>query len=60
MYADQMSYWSRKKEKLKKRYGSLTDEDLDCRIGNENEMIDLIVCKLGITKQELLNIILDL
>jgi len=60
MNSETMSYWDKKKERLKKRFRILTDKDLDCNIGKEDEMIDLIGCKLGMTRQELLNIILDL
>jgi hypothetical protein len=53
-------YWNRKKEKLKKKYQILTDEDLSCTEGKENELIETLGSKLGKTKQELLTIILDI
>ncbi len=55
-----MSDWQKKKEKLKKKFRILTDKDLNCCIGKEDEMVDLIGCKLGMSRQELLTIILDL
>ena len=52
--------WNRKKEKLKLRYQNLTDKDLRFSVGKENEMIEILGNKLGKTKQELLNIIVEL
>jgi hypothetical protein len=52
--------WNRKKEKLKLRYHNLTDKDLRFSVGKENEMIEILGNKLGKTKQELLNIIVEL
>jgi hypothetical protein len=52
--------WNRKKEKLKQRYQNLTDKDLRFSVGKENEMIEILGNKLGKTKQELLNIIVEL
>jgi hypothetical protein len=60
MSVENISYWSKKRAKLKKKFRILTDEDLTYNIGKEDEMMEMIVCKLGISKQELLNIILDL
>lgn len=55
-----MEYWNKKKEKLKTRYQTLTDEDLCCKEGKEDEMIEMLGSKLGKSKQELLTIILDI
>jgi hypothetical protein len=52
--------WSRKKEKLKQKYQNLTDKDLRFSVGKENEMIEILGNKLGKTKKELLNIIVEL
>jgi hypothetical protein len=53
-------YWNIKKEKLLKKYESLTDKDLCFLEGKEKEMIERLGIKLGKTKQELLNIIVTL
>ena len=53
-------YWNIKKEKLKKKYKNLSDKDLCFSEGKEKEMIEMLGYKLGITKQELLNIIITL
>jgi hypothetical protein len=53
-------YWKNKKEKLLKKYKVLTDKDLSYNEGNEKEMIETLVSKLGKTRQELLNIIITL
>ena len=53
-------YWNEKKEKLKQKYKNLSDKDLCFSEGKEKEMIEMLGNKLGITKQELLNIIVAL
>ncbi len=53
-------YWDEKKDKLKQKFENLTDKDLSFNLGNEKEMIEMLVQKLGITKQELLKIIITL
>jgi hypothetical protein len=55
-----IGYWSDKKEKLKKKYPTITDDDLQFNLGKEKEMIELLGYKLGKTKQELLYIIVAL
>ena len=55
-----IGYWNIKKEKLKKKYESITDKDLCFMEGKEKEMIEMLGIKLGKTKQELLNIIVTL
>jgi hypothetical protein len=52
--------WKDKKEKLLKKYKVLTDKDLRFDEGKEDEMIEVLVSKLGKTKQELLKIIVML
>ena len=51
-------YWNKKKEKLKKSYPILTDEDLSFSGGKEKEMLEILGYKLGKTKLELLDIII--
>jgi hypothetical protein len=53
-------YWDDKKDKLKQKFENLTDKDLSFNLGNEKEMIESLGQKLGITKQELLKIIITL
>jgi hypothetical protein len=53
-------YWNEKKEKLKKKYPILRDEDLHFLEGKEQEMIEMLGYKMGKTKQELLNIIISI
>jgi hypothetical protein len=53
-------YWDKKKVKLKQKYHILTDKDLYYSEGKEEEMIEMLGYKLGKTKQELLNIIVEL
>jgi hypothetical protein len=60
MYTKVTGYWNEKKEKLKQKYKNLSDKDLCFSEGKEKEMIEMLGNKLGITKQELLNIIVAL
>jgi hypothetical protein len=53
-------YWAGKKEKLLKRYKTLTEKDLSFNLGSEDEMIETLSYKLGKTRQELLSIIVML
>ena len=55
-----LGYWNEKKEKLLKKYKNLTDKDLSYSEGKEKEMIEILGYKLGISKQELLKIIITL
>ena len=60
MGSSSIGYWNIKKEKLKQKYQILTDKDLCFNVGKEKEMIEMLGHKLGKTKQELLNIIVEL
>lgn len=53
-------YWDEKKEKLKKKYPDITDEDLFYSEGKERIMLEILSYKLGKTEQELLSIIVSL
>ena len=53
-------YWSIKKEKLKRKFEILTEKDLCFSEGREIEMIEILSNKLGISKQEMLRIIITL
>ena len=52
-----IGYWNIKKEKLKQKYPTITDDDLFFCDGKEQEMIEMLGFKLGKTKEELANII---
>ena len=60
MNNNSIGYWNVKKEKLKQKYQTLTDQDLYFYEGKEKEMIEMLGKKLGKTQQELLNIIVEL
>lgn len=53
-------YWNEKKEKLKQKYTTITDEDLRFSDGKEKEMMEMLGYKLGKTKAELVDIIVSL
>jgi hypothetical protein len=60
METQKFGYWNVKKEKLKKKYPFLTEEDLQFRLGNEREMIEMLGYKMGLSKQALLDIIVSI
>ena len=49
--------WAEKKEKLKTRFGYLTDNELFFEDGDKEEMIGRLQIKLGKTRYELVKII---
>jgi hypothetical protein len=55
-----IGYWDIKKEKLKLLYPGITEEDVTCPDGKEQEMMELLGNKLGKSKQELVSIIVKL
>ena len=52
--------WNEQKGKLKARYAMLTDNDLMFLEGKKEEMYSRLQLKLGKTKEELMNIIMEL
>ena len=60
MMTNSVRYWKIKKKKLLKKYKNLTYRDLHFIEGKEKEMIELLGNKLGLSNQELLNIIITL
>ncbi len=52
-----LGYWNAKKEKIKQKYPTISDHDLNFYEGKEKEMIENLEYKLGITKLELAKII---
>jgi hypothetical protein len=53
-------YWNEKKEKLKRKYAIITDDDLCFSDGKEKEMMEMLVYKLGKSKAELVTKIVSL
>ncbi len=49
--------WNDRKERLRKKFGLLTDSDLKFEEGKKEEMLARLQIKLGKTKEELLKII---
>lgn len=60
MSTNSADYWDDKKEKLKKRFKNLTDNDLSFNEGDEKAMMEKVGSKLGKTIKELLHIIITL
>lgn len=60
MRTNSVRYWKDKREKLLKKYSSLTEADLRFSEGKEKEMIETVGSKLGKTMKELLSIIITL
>ena len=55
-----MENWNEKKNKLKQKFATLRDSDLDIIEGHNEEMITKLQIKLGKTKEELIKIIAGL
>ena len=53
-------FWNEKKEKLKQKYTTITDDDLCFSDGKEKEMMEMLGYKLGKSKAELVYIIVSL
>jgi hypothetical protein len=60
MNTNEIGYWNKKKVKLKEKYPVIKDEDLCFLLGKEKEMLEMLGYKIGISNQELLNIIVGL
>ncbi len=54
-----MEDWKNKKDKIRKKFTCIIDRDLVYKVGKEIEMIEKLGAKLGKTKKELLNIIIE-
>jgi hypothetical protein len=52
-----ISRWNEVKEKLKRRYNMLTDEDLIFRLGREGELIIRLQRKLGKSRADVMRMI---
>jgi hypothetical protein len=55
-----IGYWHGKKAKLIQKYPLLTEEDMAYNLGKEEEMIELMADKMGISKHSLLQIIVSI
>jgi len=51
--------WKSKKNKIKKKFSEITDEDLVFSEGNEFEMFEKLRIKLGKTDIEILSLIIE-
>jgi len=60
MYKPPTGYWNIKKEKLRLRYPFLKDTDLEFKLGKEQEMIEILGYKMGMSRRELLDIIVTI
>ncbi len=60
MYKKPIGYWNVKKEKLRQKYPYLTEADLQFNLGKEQEMIEILGYKMGLSKQALLEIIVTI
>lgn len=49
--------WNDLKSKLRNKYATLTDVDIECKEGKQEEMMDGLQSKLGKTRQELIKIL---
>ncbi len=60
MKPEKGGYWDNRKEKLLKKFESLSHKDLDYKLGEEKDMIEALSAKLGIPDKELLSLIISL
>jgi hypothetical protein len=60
MYNNNMGYWENKKEKIKQKYPFITDEDLIFHTGKEKEMVEQLGFRLGISIEEMREVIKEL
>ena len=60
MKPDKEGYWKNRKEKLLKMYKTLSRKDLDFEVGKENDMLTTLSLKIGMSKEELLKLIIML
>jgi len=52
-------YWEKKRDKFKVKYSEITNNDLDYKEGNENELLKTLGLKLGKTEMEMISIIIE-
>lgn len=52
-----MGYWEDKKEKIKQKYPVITEEYLIFYVGKEKEMVERLGFRLGISIEEMRDII---
>jgi hypothetical protein len=54
-----MKYWNKKKSKLKLKFKEITRKDLNYSLGEEGDMLERLKDKIGMSKQDLLKIIIE-
>lgn len=54
---DVRNRWNQVKGRLKQQYGTLTDDDLTLRLGQEGDLMYRLQIKLGKSKADILRII---
>lgn len=52
-----VSDWNEIKEKLRRQFSTLTDEDLWMEDGNQDELLEKLEAKLGMPKKEIYDMI---
>lgn len=60
MISNETGFWNETKSKLKEQFPALSDSDLLFHEGKEKEMMEMLSYKLGLSKDELVNIISSL
>ena len=60
MKPEKGGYWKTRKQKLLKIHKSLSQKDLDFKVGEENAMLATLSSKLGKSREELLRMIIML
>ncbi len=60
MYTNNLGYWNVKKERIKQKYPIINDEDLIFYEGKEKEMIERLGIRLGISIEEMRDVIREL
>lgn len=60
MYNNAIGYWNGKKEKIKQKYPIITDDDLFFTDGKEKEMVERLSFRLGISIEDMRDVIKEL
>lgn len=58
--SNEREYWEKKKKLLKQKYPFLTEQELDFKEGMETVMIESLAYELGISKEELIEVLENL
>ena len=57
MYTNNLGFWEEKKKKIKQKYPIFNDEDLIFYEGKEKEMVERLGFRLGISIEEMRDVI---